>query len=239
MMRHVVQFSGGIGSWAAAQRVAAQHGTDRLTLLFADTLVEDDDLYRFNQDATAQLGVELTVVADGRTPFEVFHDVRFLGNARIAPCSYWLKQKPCRDWLTAHADPRTTIVYVGIDSSERHRIPGIVRGWAPWQVRFPMAEPPLLTQEQMLQAARALGVRPPRLYEQGYRHNNCGGSCVRAGQRQWLHHLRTHPDRFLRAEHEENRLRAELGDVAILKRRRHGVTRPLPLAELRRRAQAA
>ncbi|MFC5820971.1 hypothetical protein [Nonomuraea harbinensis] len=202
MMRHVVQFSGGIGSWAAAQRVAAEHGTDRLTLLFADTLVEDDDLYRFNRDATAQLGVDLTVVCDGRTPFEVFADVRFLGNARIAPCSYWLKQKPCRDWLTAHADLRTTIVYVGIDWSEKRRIPGIQRGWAPWGVRFPMVEPP-------------------------------------SGQRQWLHHLRTHPDRFLRAEHEESRLRAELGDVAILKRRRHGVTRPLPLAELRRHAQAA
>ncbi|ADL47651.1 hypothetical protein Micau_4136 [Micromonospora aurantiaca ATCC 27029] len=33
---HVVQYSGGIGSWAAAQRVAAQHGTKRLVLLLWD-----------------------------------------------------------------------------------------------------------------------------------------------------------------------------------------------------------
>ena len=41
IVRHVVQFSGGIQSWAAAKRVAAEHGTDNLTLLFADTKMED------------------------------------------------------------------------------------------------------------------------------------------------------------------------------------------------------
>jgi hypothetical protein len=43
------------------------------------------------------------------------------------------------------------------------------------------------------------------------------------------------PDRYAHAEAEEQRLRAELGDVAILRERRGGVTRPLPLTELRRR----
>jgi hypothetical protein len=39
----IVMFSGGIGSWAAAKRVAERHGTDNLTLLFTDTLIEDGD----------------------------------------------------------------------------------------------------------------------------------------------------------------------------------------------------
>ena len=38
---HVVMFSGGVGSWMAARRVAERHGTADLTLLFADTLIED------------------------------------------------------------------------------------------------------------------------------------------------------------------------------------------------------
>ena len=38
---HVVQCSGGIGSWAAAMRVAEEHGTDNLILLAADTKAED------------------------------------------------------------------------------------------------------------------------------------------------------------------------------------------------------
>ena len=37
-LQRVVMFSGGIGSWATAKRVAAQHGTADLTLLFTDTV---------------------------------------------------------------------------------------------------------------------------------------------------------------------------------------------------------
>lgn len=46
-MNHVCMFSGGVGSWAAAKRVAEAHGAADLTLLFTDTLMEDGDLYRF------------------------------------------------------------------------------------------------------------------------------------------------------------------------------------------------
>src|SRR5689334_1338058 len=53
---------------------------------------------------------------DGRTPFEVYWDVHFLGNSRLAPCSKILKQRPARRWLQEHADPAATTVYVGIDA---------------------------------------------------------------------------------------------------------------------------
>jgi hypothetical protein len=152
MTVHVVQYSGGIGSWAATQRVITDHGTANLVLLIADTRVEDPDLWRFVRDSTARIGVESTIVADGRTPFWVFHDQRFLGNSRLAPCSAILKQRPARAWLKAHADPADTVLYVGIDWSEAHRTPAIVNGWAPWTVRFPMCEPPLLSKQDMLDA---------------------------------------------------------------------------------------
>jgi hypothetical protein len=78
MTTHVVQYSGGIGSWATAMRVAQRHGTDGLVLLAADTKVEDPDLWRFVTDSAAHLGVEPVVVTDGRTPWQVFADQRFL-----------------------------------------------------------------------------------------------------------------------------------------------------------------
>lgn len=59
---------------------------------------------------------------------------------------------------------------------------------------------------------------------------------MRAGQRQWRHLLHVAPERYLAAEAEEEKLRAQLGDVAILKEQRQGVSYPLPLRELRRRA---
>ena len=40
-MRHVVMFSGGAGSWAAAKRVVEAHGAASTTLLFCDTRIED------------------------------------------------------------------------------------------------------------------------------------------------------------------------------------------------------
>jgi hypothetical protein len=239
MTAHVVQYSGGIGSWAATRRVIAEHGTDNLVLLVADTRVEDPDLWRFVRDSTVHIGVPPTVVADGRTPFEVFTDQRFLGNSRLAPCSAILKQRPARAWLTANTDPADTVLYVGIDWSEAHRTPAIVRGWAPWTVRFPMCDEPHLSKQDILDAARAAGLQPPRLYELGFSHNNCGGACVRGGQKHWLHLLTVFPDRYAEAEEHEQRLREQLGDVAILRERRSGVSRPLTLTELRHRHQAA
>ncbi|MGI5243187.1 phosphoadenosine phosphosulfate reductase family protein [Dactylosporangium sp. CA-139066] len=231
---HVVQYSGGITSWAAAQRVAAQHGTDHLVLLFADVRAEHPDLYRFLDDTTAQLGVPLTRVADGRTPFQLFRDIRYLGNSRVAPCTYWLKIVPCRRWLEANADPANTILYIGLDAStrDRRRAPGITAGWAPWTVRFPLLDEPHLTKTDQLNWARTLGIEPPELYKLGFDHNNCHGLCIRAGIGQWTHAARVFPEQFAAAAAAEAQLRADLGDVAILTEQRNRVRHRLPLTVL-------
>lgn len=235
---HVIQYSGGIGSWATAQRVAARHGTASMILLFSDTLIEEPSLYSFLTESADQLGAPLVRVADGRTPFEVYWQSRFLGNARLAPCSKILKQQPARRWLEANADPHTTTLYVGVDAGETRRIPGIRAGWAPWIVQFPLADEPELTKDTMLAEARARGLTPPRAYAEGFAHANCAGMCVRAGQAHWRRLLDVHPDRFAVYERQEQDFRAEFGDVAILKEQRNRVVRPLPLAELRRRHES-
>lgn len=232
---HVIQDSGGIGSWATARRVAAQHGTRHMALLFADTLIEEPSLYEFLTTSAVHLDAPLVRVADGRTPFEVYGHTRFLGNSRLAPCSKILKQQPARRWLEHHADPATTTLYVGIDAGETRRIPGIRKGWAPWRVEFPLATEPDLTKEDMLIEARACGLDPPHAYREGFSHANCAGLCVRAGQAHWLRLLDQHPDRFADYEQREQEFRAEFGDVAILKQRRNSTVHPLPLTELRHR----
>src|SRR5215218_1286101 len=72
----VVMFSGGDSSWLAARRRVDTHGPGGMTLLFADTQAEDDDLHRFLDDASANLGLPVTRIADGRDPWQVFHDDR-------------------------------------------------------------------------------------------------------------------------------------------------------------------
>lgn len=232
-VRHVVMFSSGAGSWAAARRVADEHGTDGLVLLFADVAMEDEDNYRFLHEAAADIGGELVIVRDGRDIWEVFKDRRMLGNTRIANCSTELKQKPARAWLDEHCDPAVTTVYVGIDWTESHRLPAIGRAYQPFRACAPLTEPPYLDKAAVLADLRARGIEPPRLYGMGFAHANCGGGCVRAGQGQFAHLLKVMPERYAEWERNEQDLREHLGkDVAILRdRTRAGRLVSLGLAE--------
>lgn len=238
MRHHVVMFSGGVGSWATARRVAERHGTERLTLLFADTLMEDEDTYRFLRAAAANVGGNFVQLADGRDIWQVFRDVRFLGNSRIDPCSRVLKRELMRKWVDANCDPATTTVYVGIDWTEQHRARRYSQYWEPYQVECPLTEPPLIDKADMLAQAEAEGLPRQRLYDMGFAHANCGGGCVKAGQAQFELLLRTMPDRYAWWERNEEQLRADLGaDVAILTDRTGGTRRPLTLREFRHRLE--
>jgi hypothetical protein len=236
---HVVQFSGGVGSWAAAKRVAAEHGTDGLVLLFADTLIEDEDLYRFLDQAAADVGGQLVKIAEGRDPWQVFFDERFLGNTRVDPCSKILKRELLRGWLEAHYQPDAAVVYLGIDWTEAHRFEAAKERWQPYRVEAPLCGRPLISKHQLLDQLRAAGIEPPRLYCMGFPHNNCGGFCIKAGQGTFAKLLEQMPERYAHHEQREQELREYLGaDVAILRDREGGDTRPLTLREFRERREA-
>ena len=234
MYEHVVMFSGGAGSWGAARRVVDRHGPDSVALLFADTNIEDEDLYRFLHEAAADVGGDLVILDnDGRTPWDVFKDVRFLGNTRIAACSHKLKQEPSRAWVEEHCDPDATTLYVGIDWTEEHRLPKVKNGWAPWRIEAPLCEEPFVVKAQLLDDLKARGIEPPRLYGMGFPHNNCGGGCVKAGQAHFKLLKEQMPERYDEWQTNEQELRDFLDkDVAILRDRRGGDTKPLTLAEL-------
>ena len=54
-MKHIVSYSGGIGSFMAAVRVIEKHGLDDVLLVFTDTKTEDTDLYRFLVESAGHL----------------------------------------------------------------------------------------------------------------------------------------------------------------------------------------
>lgn len=239
--RHVVMFSGGIASWATARRVVERHGAGGVTLLFADTRMEDEDLYRFLGEAAADVGGELVRVADGRTPWEVFRDVRFLGNSRVDPCSRILKRELLDHWLADHCEPPETTIYLGLDWTELHRWDAAQPRWAAkgWRVEAPLTERPYRYRWELIDELRARGIRPPRLYEMGFPHNNCGGFCIKAGHAQFARLLAQMPERFAFHEQQEEALREHLGaDVAVLTDRTGGARRPLSLREFRERTEA-
>src|SRR5690606_33520383 len=156
--------------------------TDDLTLLFTDTLCEDEDTYRFLREAAENVGGELVWLKDGRTIWDVFKDVGFLGNSRVDPCSRVLKRELADHWLSENCDPADTVVYVGIDWTEEHRFIRLRERKKPWRYEAPLCEPPYVMKDELHAWAEREGLRTQRLYRLGMPHANCGGGCVKMGQ---------------------------------------------------------
>lgn len=239
-MKCVGQISGGLSSWLAAKRMIAKYPEAEHTMLFADTLIEDEDLYRFLLDVERDLETPITRIADGRTPWQVFRDQRFLGNSRVDPCSKVLKRDLLHRWMVEHCDPKDTLVYTGLGWWEEYRHTELAARKAAegWTYVAPLCEPPLITHPMMEEMAEAAGIAVPRLYKMGFKHNNCGGGCVKAGIGQFAHLYKVMPERFAEWEQNEIEMRRFLGkDVAMLEDRRGGQRKPLPLFRLRARLE--
>jgi hypothetical protein len=228
-------YSGGIGSWAAARRVIDKYGSRNVILLFTDTVIEDEDLYRFLYETSDQLECKLVWLKDGHGPWEVFKDVKWIGNSRIAQCSHLLKQKVATKYIKENFNPDEVTLYVGIDWSEIHRLPSIMKHWLPYKVEAPMTEEPYLDKHDMIKALKSIGIEQPRLYKLGFSHNNCGGFCVRAGQGHFINLLKTMPERYKYHEQKEQEMREYLGrdDISILTRTVNGIEQTLTLRMLR------
>lgn len=237
-MKHIVFFSGGVGSYFTAKRVIALYGKENVILLFTDTLIEDQDLYRFMKEACKRLGVEVTVIADGRTPWEIFEQEKFIGNSRVANCSKYLKQAVSKKWVKKNFKPDEAILYLGIDWTEQHRTRAPEIHWKPYQVKFPMCDEPYLTKQDMLEELEREGIEIPKLYKLQFQHNNCGGFCVRGGHGHFKHLYEKLPELYKYHEEKEQALMKVIeertGEIhTILKRQKDNVIYPLSLKQLR------
>lgn len=232
--KYIVQYSGGITSYWAARRSIESYGVENVVCLFADVLMEDADTYRFISETISDLGCEYVRVADGRCPWQVFRDERFLGNSRADPCSKILKRELLAKWIRANCDLEKDVIVYGLDWTEPHRIKRVLER-AEWQCGFPLNTEPFWSKLRMLDEVELRGIMRPRLYTLGFPHNNCGGACVKAGQAQWALLLKSMPDRYAYHEAKEQELRDYLGkNVAILKSKK----KPLTLQDFRARVEA-
>lgn len=279
-MRAIGKISGGVGSFSAIRRYVDQHGAEDLTLVFTDTMFEDQDAYRFLISGAANLfGVQsfplaaiadfpawedrpafkqfvrdlsreamaaipgLLWLADGRDPWDIYEDRRFLGNSRIDPCSAILKREISDRWLAKNCNPSETVVIFGIDYEEIERFDdGAGHGIRPrraaqgWTCVAPLCDAPYLSWADRVSRLHAEGLWLPRLNARGFAHNNCGGFCCKGGQGHWKLMLRAFPERYAYAEHREREIRKMLGDVSMLSDRRGGDgKKPLTLETLRTR----
>jgi 3'-phosphoadenosine 5'-phosphosulfate sulfotransferase (PAPS reductase)/FAD synthetase len=205
-----ISFSGGKGS-AVTALLAQELGYD-FTLLFADTGIEDEDLHRFNADVAAAVGRPLVTLRDGRTPWDVYIDRKWIGNTRTAHCSDELKTKQVRKWLAENAQPEEALV-LGMGWEEADRIERAQARWEPRPVVSLLKRQRVYRWQYDSYLSRH-GIAPPRLYAQGYEHNNCGGFCCKAGQVQFARLLANNPERYAYHEAEMERAMASIGPTA-------------------------
>lgn len=235
----VVAVSGGVASAIALERVLSGF-KGQVVPVFCDTKQEDVDLYRFLDDIEQHFGVFITRLADGRDIWELFNDERFIGNTRVDICSRILKRDQMAKFLVNRfPNPDRTVLAFGMGISEASRASRLQQRWLPYQVWCPLQEPPFLDKCQMINyVIDRWDIDPPRLYEEGFKTNNCGGACVKGGHGAWYHLLRKRPATYAEWEVKEREFRAAIGkDVAILRDRRDGQTVPMTLEVLRHRIE--
>lgn len=238
-MNHVVSISTGLSSALTAERVLNRYGS--ITGVFMDTRMEDADNYRFMNDCKARWNIPITVLCEGRNPYEVSRAERVIPNQKIAPCTFRLKIEVFRTWLETQEKPLT--IHIGYDFTEVHRIEATEKNYRElgYDVDFPLLWKPYEFRPYPQVCREDWNIEPPRMYELGYTHANCGGVCVKQGQGDWIRTLINFPERYAQAEAWEQDMRTlsdKHANYAIVRDQTGGEVKPLTLKELRERHEA-
>jgi hypothetical protein len=195
------------------------------------------------REETALALPELAWLVEGRDPWEIFRDERYLGNTRADPCSKIDKRQMLDQWRDAECDRARDVILFGIGEHEKHRFESVdakgrVTGIKPrlaakgWTCAAPLIEYPAHPIKDL--RSDLYGIRQQRLYGFGYSHGNCGGFCIKAGMEHYRNRRRAQPDRFAYDALMERKISDYLGNgsATILRLRRAGrKTRPLSLIE--------
>lgn len=237
-----VHVSGGSASALTAIRSQERWG-GRVSFVFADTCSEDADTYRFLDDLEQYLGpIERLrqFNADG-SPTDIWDCFDAHGIMRIAKAgnackaSVELKQKPLDAHTRAHGHEW---IAIGYNWDEPERVVKL-QSKRPEAV-FPLVgTEPRLTECQIHEELRRIGLEPPRVYAQGFVHNNClgAGGCILAGLSQWAAVRELKPDAFAYAKDREAAFADRTG-FTVLRDQRGGETKSYTLAELEEDAKA-
>lgn len=219
-MNRIIFFSGGRASFVAAAWVKEQYPDDNIVLYFTDTLWENPDLYRFNNEASDVLKLPLLVHSSGLNPMQIMFEKKLVFNSMIGDCSKILKMKVAREFLKKGIRPQSeewrnreylldedfttnVVLYFGIGFDEMHREAAIRKNWEPFLVEMPLIDNNIWIADTL----QKYGIRQPILYDYGFAHNNCNGRCVKAGQGHYKLLKKQMPDVFQKIMEQEHHLK--------------------------------
>lgn len=229
-MNRIIFFSGGKSSFAVADYVKTHYPEDNILLYFTDTLWENEDLYRFINEASDKLQLPMLTHAVGLNPIQLMFEKKLVYNSMLGDCSKNLKMRVSRRFLTKGEKPEiehwrnkqylkhedfTTeaVLYFGIGFDEMHRQEPIVKNWQPFKVEMPLIDHNI----DVAGSLKRYGIRQPLLYDYGFSHNNCNGRCVKAGMGHYRRLKEQMPDVFYKILEQEHYLKICVSSYRYIK----------------------
>jgi len=212
MNRVLSWFSCGAAS-AIASKLAVEKYGERCEVLYCDTLAyEHPDNQRFLWDVERWIGMEIKLLHSKEYAdiMDVFKKTRWLVGNRGARCTTEMKKIPHKEYQR----PDDVQVF-GFTASEGKRIERFKRENFEVITDFILYDRGI-DKDECYARLRHAGIELPRMYQLGYKNNNCIG-CVKGGMGYWNKIRQDFPEDFIRMAKVER----ELG-ATILKDRRGG-----------------
>lgn len=196
-------FSAGVSSFIACY--LEKETIDKIMYIHIDD--QHEDTMRFLRDCEKVLDKKIEIL---QSPYKSVNNViktfRFINGPYGAKCTDILKKRVRKEWEYG----KTDLTYVwGYDISERHRAERLQEAFLEHKHLFPLIDRGL-TKEDCHGLCSSLGIKRPKMYDLGYRNNNCIG-CVKGGMGYWNKIRKDFPEVFA----ERARLEREIGASCI------------------------
>lgn len=162
------------------------------------------DSLRFIKDCEKVLGKKITILQSNyKSVDNVIKTFGFINGPYGAKCTEILKKRVRKEWEYGKKD----LTYVwGFDCSkrERARAERTLQSMPEFKHEFPLIERNL-TKEDCHGLLKQLGIKRPKMYDLGYRNNNCIG-CVKGGMGYWNKIRIDFPEVFKQRAEEERKV---------------------------------
>lgn len=200
----VVWFSAGVSSF-----IAAYLGKDIDKIIYTHINDQHDDSMRFVKECEKFLDREIEITQSKyKSVDEVIRASGYIKAPYGAPCTNLLKRRVRKDWERKNPG-RHTYVW-GLDLTERDRAERLSENMPEYDHEFPLIAK-MVTKEDAHGMCGRMGIKRPKMYDLGYRNNNCIG-CVKGGMGYWNSIRRDFPEVF-----QERSIREREIGFAILK----------------------
>jgi hypothetical protein len=256
--KHIVSFSGGLGSAEALKQTVDRYGRENVIAVFADVkgsgLTHDfsfpavdellheryggetRDLYRFIWQVANHFDVPVIRLETAPTIFKVFAKQKafrlFSGGVFVHGCSAEKKRKQIKNWiLNSGLKAGEYDMTLGFGWDEEHRLQSARAYWQR-ELGFPIAvNAPLHADScDTTKWLTEAGIEVSRSYTELFEHDNCNGGCIAAGLAHFANLYHKRYEVYMYWAYMEARIQRVIGrDVTILTATRDGVKRPLSL----------